>query len=282
MPLCFTCGGGMETFLLILRVVTPLIYIFSFIFYLRGFKARAYDRTKTTGSLGFALLVHTVFLFTVSLEIDHLPLTGVFIVLSVFAYVMAIIYITFDYLTKEHAFGVFVLPFVIALQVLSSFMLDVGKPIPAVLNNLLFEIHVLSMLIAYAGYALSFMAGIMYIILFHEIQSRHLGYYYSRLPSLRFLDLFSIRTVSIGFLFMTLGILLGAYNSLHVWKTIWPRDPKMTAVVINWAVYLFLLIGRKYLNWEGHKTSYVSIVGFILILVSFIIISSMVSEVHSF
>ncbi len=272
----------MEFSLHVLRIVTPLLYIISFVLYLRGFKIREYNTVTTAGSLICALSLHVVFLILISLRTGHLPLTGVFIVISSFACVMAAIYIALEFLIKERSFGVFVLPFVIMLQVLSGVMLDIEKPVPEVLNNLLFEIHVLGMLVSYAGYALSFMASIMYIILFHEIQSRHLGYYYSRLPSLKYLDFFSVRTVTIGFIFMTLGILLGAYNSYHVWNTVWPRDPKMTAVVINWLVYLFLLIGRKYVNWEGHKVAYVSIAGFVLILVSFIIVSSMVSQVHSF
>ncbi len=275
-------GGGMDTFLLILRIVTPLLYMLNFVYYFRGFKTREYDQGKTTGILGLALVAHTVLLVLVSMKTGHLPLTGLFIVISVFAYVIALIYFTLEFLIKERSFGIFVLSFVVALQVISGIMLDVHKPVPEVLNNLLFEIHVLSMLVSYAGYALSFLAGIMYIILFHEIQSRHLGYYYSRLPSLKYLDFFSIRTVSIGFIFMTIGILLGAYNSWQVWDVVWPRDPKMTTVIINWAVYLFILVSRKYFNWEGHKVSYMSIIAFVLVLVSFFIISSMVSEVHSF
>jgi ABC-type transport system involved in cytochrome c biogenesis permease subunit len=259
-----------------------LLYIVSFWFYLQGFRKREYTQRRTTGILGAAVVLHTVLLVLISMKTGHLPLAGVFIVISVFAYLLAVLYLLIEYTIRERSFGIFVLPFVTGLQILASLAMDFSKPFPEVLQNLFFEVHVLSMLIGYAGFALSFIASIMYIILFHEIQSKHLGYYYSRLPSLKFLDIFSTRTVTIGLIFMTTGILMGVYNSWQVWQTLWPRDPKMTAVLINWLIYAFLLGARKGLSWEANKTSYVSIIGFISILISFIIVSSMFSDIHSF
>ena len=44
------------------------------------------------------------------------------------------------------------------------------------------------MLFAYASFALAFVLGITYVLLFKEIKAKHLGFFYARLPSLQMLD----------------------------------------------------------------------------------------------
>ena len=51
-----------------------------------------------------------------------------------------------------------------------------------------FCVHVSSLLFAYASFALACMIGITYVLLFKEIKAKHLGLFYTRLPSLQVLD----------------------------------------------------------------------------------------------
>ena len=65
------------------------------------------------------------------------------------------------------------------------------------------------MLFAYASFALACVLGVTYVLLFKEIKAKHLGFFYTRLPSLQVLDAMNGRVVSIGWLFLTLGIAVG-------------------------------------------------------------------------
>ena len=67
------------------------------------------------------------------------------------------------------------------LAVLPALNPDV-EPRPALLRSPLFTVHVLSMLFAYASFALAFVLGITYVLLFKEIKAKHLGFFYARLP----------------------------------------------------------------------------------------------------
>ena len=51
-----------------------------------------------------------------------------------------------------------------------------------------FWVHVASLLCAYASFTLAGMLGLTYMLQFKEIKKKHLGYLYSRLPSLLTLD----------------------------------------------------------------------------------------------
>lgn len=272
----------MDSLLLITQIVSPLLYLISFIFYLRGFIRKEFPQRETTGVLLLAIICHFTFLAIIFLKTGHLPLGEVFRSTSLFALITVIIYVILEFIIKERAFGIFVLPVILLLQIIAVVAIDMEKPLAQVLTNLIFEVHVLIILSAYAGFALSFISSIMYIMLFYEIHGKHLGFFYTRLPSLKFLDEFNIHTVTAGFIFLSLGIILGIYNSMKVWGIPFPRDPKMEIVLINWLIYALLLISHRLIGWRGTRTSYLSILGFGCVLVSFMIISTLFSHVHSF
>ena len=65
---------------------------------------------------------------------------------------------------------------------------------------------------------------------FKEIKKKHLGYLYTRLPSLQILDSMNSRAVMIGWLFLTIGVVVGV-----IWVTqaraVLPDDPNIRAMV---------------------------------------------------
>ena len=79
-------------------------------------------------------------------------------------------------------------------------------PRPPVLRSPLFTVHVVSMLFAYASFALACVLGVTYVLLFKEIKAKHLGFFYARLPSLQVLDVMNGRAITVGWLFLTLGV----------------------------------------------------------------------------
>jgi hypothetical protein len=101
--------------------------------------------------------------------------------------VLLLAYLYIEMTTDERAMGTFILPLAVALQSIPAF-----KPAledrAAVLQGPLFSVHVLSLLFAYASFALACVIGITYVLLFKEIKAKHLGFFYARLPSLQVLD----------------------------------------------------------------------------------------------
>ena len=98
------------------------------------------------------------------------------------------------------------------------------------------------------------MIGITYVLQFKEIKAKHLVFFYTRLPSLQVLDVMNSRTVVIGWLLMTIGLVAGALwvsQALAIAPSD-PRvqamslsDPKIFVALMTWAVYTFQLIARR-------------------------------------
>ena len=150
--------------------------------------------------------------------------------------------------------------------------------------------HVSSLLFAYASFALACVIGITYVLLFTEIKAKHLGIFYARLPSLQVLDRMNQRAIIIGWIFLTLGLLIGAVMvfqaradaagpQMHLMSL---DDPKIFVAVVCWVVYSFELFAARRIGWGGRRTAYLSALGFAIVLMNFVPISYFVNQSHSF
>jgi ABC-type transport system involved in cytochrome c biogenesis permease subunit len=129
---------------------------------------------------------------------------------SAFVWLLGLAYLYVELTTDERAMGAFVTVLLAALAILPALNPQIDER-PALLRSPLFTIHVLSMLLAYASFALAFVLGITYVLLFKEIKAKHLGYFYARLPSLQTPrpDERPRRSSSAG-CFLTAGLIVGA------------------------------------------------------------------------
>src|SRR6185436_17754432 len=123
-----------------------------------------------------------------------------------------------------------------------------------ILDSPWFWVHVSSLLFAYASLALAAVLGLTYIVQFKEIKKKHLGYFYTRLPSLQKLDVMNARAIAVGWLFLTIGLVSGAVWAAQA-RAVVPDDPNLQAMsslvdpkilfaVVAWAVYSFAVLAR--------------------------------------
>lgn len=259
------------------------IYITSFWYYWSYFKNKSERLAVITRRwLGGAVVLHSVYLILLGLRLGHLPVSDTFMVLTSCAWFFVLVYLALEVRLKEMTMGVFFLPVIMLLQGISNLFINVDKPLAPVLTELFFEVHVALMISAYAAFTISFITSVMYILLAREMQTKRLGIFFERLPSLEFFDKLSNQAVNIGLVLVTAGILMGFYMGSNVWEGKWALDPKLLAVVISWGIYFAHFITRKSIGWQGRRAAIVSVVGFNWLLFSFIIVTTFFSKVHNF
>ena len=159
------------------------------------------------------------------------------------------------------------------------------------LQGPLFGIHVSSLLFAYASFALACVIGITYVLLFKEIKAKHLGFFYARLPSLQVLDSMNQRAIVIGWMFLTIGLIVGAIWAAQARgatpatracrRCRW-RIPKIFVALVCWAVYSFELFAARRIGWGGRRAAYLSALGFAIVLLNFVPISYFLTKSHNF
>jgi len=162
-------------------------------------------------------------------------------------------------------------------------------PRPEVLRSPLFTIHVASLLFAYASFALACVLGVTYVLLFKEIKAKHLGFFYARLPSLQVLDAMNGRVLAIGWLFLTIGLVVGGIWATQVRSSPDPRaqamsvaDPKILVALVSWGVYSFALYARRAIGWTGRRAAWLSAIAFAIVLLNFVPVGYFLTKSHNF
>jgi ABC-type transport system involved in cytochrome c biogenesis permease subunit len=274
-----------------LNVLLFALYATAGVIYAIHFARRqpAIGRTATTVLL-FAALVHTFLIGMQTMEVRHVPFSNASSAISTFVWLLTLSYLYLELSTDERAMGVFILPIVVALQIIPTLHPGIDTRSP-VLDSPWFWIHIASLLFAYASFGLAAVLGLTYMLQFKEIKKKHLGYLYTRLPSLQILDKMNGRAVMIGWLFLTAGVVVGIIWASQA-RAVLPNDPNLKAMSLNdpkilgamltWALYSFLVFARQRLGWNGRRAAWLSALGFAIILLNFVPVSYFVTTSHTF
>lgn len=251
-------------------------------------------RSETAGRLGTVTLVlgaltHAFVIGMQTMQVGHIPFAGTTGAVSAFVCLLALAYLYTEMMTDERAMGVFVVPLMATMQVIPAMTNSVAQRAP-VLDSPWFAIHVLALMFAYASFALAWVVGITYVLLFKELKGKHLGIFYARLPSLQVLDLMNGRAVTVGWLFLTVGLTVGAVWLFQVQSSSAdPRvqamsllDPKIFIVVLCWMVYSFELFARRMVGLSARHAAVLSTVAFTILLLNFVPVGYFVTESHNF
>jgi cytochrome c-type biogenesis protein CcsB len=218
-------------------------------------------------SCGFAS--HTVYLISLGLRVRHLPITNLSESLSFFAWCITLTFIAALVRFRISVLGAFILPLVSLLMIASELIWEGNKAIPPLLKSRWLYFHVSVAFLAYAAFFLTFVSSIMYLIQEKELKAKNFRFLYFRLPSLQLCDELLRRSLYVGFVLMSLAIVTGALWAQQAWGRYWSWDPKETASLVTWAIYLLLVNYRLSAGWRGRRASYISIAGFVSMLITF-------------
>jgi ABC-type uncharacterized transport system permease subunit len=271
-----------------MNFVPLALYAAALVAYIWHFTVRqaAVGRAATT-LLVFGALAHTFVVGMQTMRVGHVPVDNTASALSTFVWLLTLAYLYTEMTTGERVMGTFILPLTVVLQAIPAFRpgVDIRSD---VLQGPLFGVHVSSLLFAYASFALAGVIGLTYVLLFQEIKAKHLGFFYARLPSLQVLDSMNHRAIVIGWVFLTVGLLVG-----FVWAGQAPGydprvqamsidDPKIFVALVCWCVYSFEAFGARRLGWGGRRTAYLSALGFSIVLLNFVPVSYFLTKSHNF
>jgi ABC-type transport system involved in cytochrome c biogenesis permease subunit len=241
-----------------------------------------------TALLAAGVLAHTFLIGMQTMEAGYAPLVGTTAAVSAFVWLLGLAYLYVELTTDERAMGMFVTILLAGLAVLPA-LHPALEPRPALLRSPLFTLHILTVLFAYASFALASVLGVTYVLLFKEIKAKHLGFFYDRLPSLQTLDVMNGRAIVVGWIFLTCGLAIGGIWATQIHAVADPHaqsmnvgDPKILIAVLSWGMYAFALFARRAIGWTGRRAAYLSAIGFIIVLLNFLPVGYFLTRSHNF
>jgi cytochrome c-type biogenesis protein CcsB len=207
----------------------------------------------------------------------HVPLSNLYESLIFLSFLLVVVYLVFRLTTGRKFLGAFMITLPLLTLGYASLSPDVERAIrplvPALQSNWL-TIHVLTCFMAYAAFAFSFVAAILYLVKKEGEKSV--------LPSPEVIDEFIYRGIMAGMPLLTLGIITGSAWAHYAWGSYWSWDPKETWSLITWIIYALYLHLRLMRGWRGVKSALLSIIGFCAVLFTFLGVNYILSGLHSY
>ncbi len=96
------------------------------------------------------------------------------------------------------------------------------------------------------------------------------------------LDTLSYRSILVGFVLLTLGLVSGAVWANEAWGTWWSWDPKETWAFISWLFYAAYLHMRISKGWQGRKPALLATGGFFIVLICYLGVNFWGVGLHSY
>jgi ABC-type transport system involved in cytochrome c biogenesis permease subunit len=134
---------------------------------------------------------------------------------------------------------VFLVPVGILLMIYAAFMPKTVEPELSIFKGMLLQVHILTTLLGYAAWAVTFAASICYLYL-EKKEDKNPGLF----------DQMAYRAAFFAFAFLTLGIITGALWGDRVFGQLWFWDPKETWSFITWLIFMAYLHARYTLEWR--------------------------------
>jgi ABC-type uncharacterized transport system permease subunit len=132
------------------------------------------------------------------------------------------------------------------------------------------SLHAALILLAYGAFGLGSVAALMYLTQEHNLKFHKLRAFFSLLPPIQRLEAAVTRLLLSGFILLTIGLGLGAYDMTHLNNPDTYRgDPKILWSIGVWALYLILVILRWRIALGGRRFAKSVIGSFALVLLTF-------------
>ncbi|MEI6126321.1 MAG: c-type cytochrome biogenesis protein CcsB [Pseudomonadota bacterium] len=216
----------------------------------------------------------------------HVPLSNLYESLVSLSWTTVLVYLGIEYRYKTRALGVLIFPIVsiaLAYASLSPNIADEIEPlVPALQSNWL-TYHVITCFLSYSAFAISFGASLVYLFKQKKAAAPSAAEQGGdHALSIKTLDDIIYKTVSIGFLLLSIGIITGAVWANYAWGSYWSWDPKETWSLITWFIYASFIHARMTRGWRGKRIAMLSIFGFACVLFTFLGVNFILSGLHSY
>jgi cytochrome c-type biogenesis protein CcsB len=103
-----------------------------------------------------------------------------------------------------------------------------------------------------------------------------------RLPSLDSLDSLMYKTACLAFAGLAMLLITGAIWANESWGRPWGFDSKETGALVAWLTYAAFLHTRISRGWKGRSSAYFAVVGFLLVIFTYLGVSYLLPGLHSY
>lgn len=189
---------------------------------------------------------------------------------GLFAWILLVAYLVLGRWGRS-SLGALVTPIVLFATLFSLVAPPLHRSVPVTqLETDWLIVHLSIILISYVALTFAFGASLIYLWQEKLLKRKQLRGIWQKLPSLQVADEWIFRATCFGTAMLSLGIGTGMF-----WVRLHPeyqmmRDPKVLFTTATWSIFALYLLTRWLWGWQGRRSRYIVVGGFILMVVSFL------------
>lgn len=221
--------------------------------------------------LGAGAVLHFCFA-AITVSSGLWPMRGIQGALTFSSLALVLVYLFIGSRYALKAVGAFVTPITLLMLVSAHFARASGT-LSAGVRGAVLTIHIAANLIGEIAFALAFAMGVGYLLQERSLKRKKLMGVFARMPSLDVLDHVGFRCVTVGFPFLTLGIVLGGVVARSMGEPFFFSSAQILALLM-WLVFAGVVALRVSAGWRGRRAAIGTIIGFALgaaVLVAYLV-----------
>jgi len=141
--------------------------------------------------------------------------------------------------------------------------------------------HITCLTLSYAAFLVAFVTGLLFLVQERQLKRKQMGVLFRRLPALESLDRINFIAIGAGFGLLSAGVASGFVDAGLLRGKWWTGDPGEWLMLIVWAGYCALWIVRLRATLRGHRVALLSMLGFGLILLTFLGVKGLLPTWHT-
>lgn len=210
-------------------------------------------------------LLQAIYLLYRGLQLGRMPIVGPHDTLYLLSAstILFGISITFNLKNRQKFLFPIILLSIIFI-ILSLFFKSHSAPLPPVLKTFWFEAHIVLSFFSYALFGVAAVLGIMSFIMREEI------------------ELLQYKVILVGYCLFSAAMIFGGIWAYFAWGTYWLWTPKELWTSILWLFYTLYLHARLRQWWAGRRSVILGIIGFAIVMFTYLGVSLLMKSSHAF
>ena len=227
-------------------------------------------------------VLHALFLIAYIADSGSLPIATTFHSLVLYAWIVGIAFWVLEIRYGYGTWGAWVTPVILIGFLLGGLaILAPTGPARFLLLRPLLVAHVSSSFLAYGFFTLAFVSAMLYLAQDYILRQKRPTTLHYRLPPLEATENLGRILSALGLPCMTLALITGSMEAEQAWGTFWLWDPKLTLALVTWVIYMGYFYARNGLHWRGRRAAWLLVLGFVVVLITYMGSGVLFSTVHT-
>jgi ABC-type uncharacterized transport system permease subunit len=207
------------------------------------------------GAFCVGVVLHFVAIVQLGVASGGIPVNNVNESMSVCAFLIAVSYLFVYWRYQFAGLSICIFPLVFLMTQVGSMEFPVSSWTDVRVRTAWLLLHIFLVLLGYAGLLLTAIASVFYLFRERQLKRKTTSKLFDRLPPLATLDNLITSSMGFGFVFLTLGVIVGSTWAFIEVGTSWLAEGRIDISLITWVFYLVMIFLRMNAGWRGRKAA---------------------------